>query len=72
MAKGKTDFFELWLNIMLGLLAIVAIRSIFENDNSKIISKKGKSLLSDEEKMKVINDKIIASEKHNEHREIVI
>jgi hypothetical protein len=57
---------------MLGLLAIVAIRSIFENDNSKIISKKGKSLLSDEEKMKAINDKIIASEKHNEHREIVI
>lgn len=72
MAKGKTDFFELWLNIMLGLLAIVAIRSIFENDNSKIISKKGKSLLSDEDKMKAINDKISASEKHNEHREIVI
>jgi hypothetical protein len=72
MEKGKNDFFELWLNIMLGLLAIVAIRSIFENDNSKIISKKGKSLLSDEEKMKAINDKIIASEKHNEHREIVI
>jgi hypothetical protein len=72
MAKEKTDFFQQWLNIMLGLLAIVAVRSIIENDNSKIISKKGRSLLSDEKKMKALNDKFIASEKGNDHGEIII
>ena len=70
MGKEDNDFFEVWLNIMIGVLAIVAIRSIFTNDNSKIISKKGKSILSDDEKMKDINEKILKSEEDEQHSEI--
>ena len=36
---------ETWVSILLGVLAIVALKSIFENDNSKIISKQGKNSL---------------------------
>lgn len=72
MGKEDNDFFEVWLNIMIGVLAIVAIRSIFTNDNSKIISKKGKSILSDDEKMKDINEKILKSEEDEQHSEIYI
>lgn len=72
MGKEKSDAFEIWLNIMVSLLAIMAIRSIFENDNSKIISNKGKGILSDEDKLKAINKKILESEKANDHKEIFI
>lgn len=72
MGKEKPVFFEISLKVILGLLAIVAVRSIFENDNSKIISKKGKSLLSDDQKMKDINEKILESESKNNHNEVYI
>lgn len=72
MGKEKPGFFEISLKVILGLLAIVAVRSIFENDNSKIISKKGKSLLSDDQKMKDINEKILESESKNNHNEVYI
>lgn len=64
---------ETWVGILLGVLAVVALKSIFENDNSKIISKQGKKILSDEEKMQDINDKIEESETAaNNHTEIII
>lgn len=64
---------ETWVGILLGVLAIAALKSIFENDNSKIISKQGKKILSDEEKMQDINDKIEKSETAaNNHTEIII
>lgn len=68
-----SNFVETWVGILLGVLAIVALKSIFENDNSKIISKQGKKILSDEEKMQDINDKIEKSETAaNNHTEIII
>lgn len=64
---------ETWVGLLLGVLAIVALKSIFENDNSKIISKQGKKILSDDEKMQDINDKIEESETAaNNHTEIII
>jgi hypothetical protein len=64
---------ETWVGLLLGVLAIVALKSIFENDNSKIISKQGKKILSDDEKMQDINDKIEKSETaSNNHTEIII
>jgi hypothetical protein len=64
---------ETWVSIFLGVLAIVALKSIFENDNSKIISKQGKKILYDEDKMQDINDKIEESETSaNNHTEIII
>lgn len=58
--------------IFLGVLAIVAIKSIFEDDNSKIISKKGRKLLSDDNKMRDINKKILMTESENSHKEVLI
>jgi hypothetical protein len=38
----NTDIGETWFKILFGVLAILAVKSIFENDNSKIVSKEGK------------------------------
>ena len=70
-SKNK-DITETWISILLGVLAIVALKSIFENDNSKIISKQGKKILSDDDRMQDINGKIEKSELSNNHTEIII
>ena len=73
MEKSKsTDIVETWFSIFFGVLAIVAIKSIFENDNSKIVSKEGKKILSDENMMQDINGKIEKSESSNHHRSEII
>lgn len=72
MKNKKNDTFETWASIFLAVLAILAIKSIFEDDNSKIVSKKGRKFLRDEEKMKGLNDKILESESENQHKEIFI
>lgn len=72
MNNTKNDTTETFLTILLGVLAIFMIKSIFENDSSRIVSKKGQKFLSDEEKMKEINEKITLSENKNEHQEIFV
>lgn len=72
MSKKSSDKTETFLTILLGVLAIFMIKSIFENDNSRIISKKGRKLLSDDKKMEEINKKINLSEDKNEHQEIFV
>jgi hypothetical protein len=69
---GKTDNMENWLAVLMGVFAILAIKSIFENDSSKIVSSKGRNMLSDEKKMQDINNKILESEGTNSHKEIVL
>lgn len=71
MERKKNDT-DTWLAILLGVLAIFMIKSIFENDNSKIVSKKGRKFLSDDDKMKEINQKISLSENKNEHQEVFV
>jgi hypothetical protein len=73
MTKAKIeDIIKSCLAILIGVLAIWAIKSIFENDNSKIVSKKGKRFLSDDKKMQDINEKIHDSEIQNQHHEIIV
>jgi len=72
MDSKKDDTKETWLAIILGVLAIVLVKSLFENDDSKIVSKKGQKMLSDEEKMKEVNDKISKSEEGDKHQEIFV
>jgi hypothetical protein len=72
LKKSKNDTHETWLAILMGVLAIFLVKSIFENDNSKIISKKGSRILSDEDKMNEINSKINTSEGANSHQEVLI
>ena len=63
MDSKKKDYSDSWLSIILGVLAIMAIKSIFENDDSKIVSKKGKKILQDKNKMDEINNRIKEIEK---------
>ncbi len=70
--SNNTEINETWLSIFFGVFAFVALKSIFENDNSKIISKQGTKILSDDKKMQDINLKIDKSESFNNHAEIVI
>ncbi len=72
MSNKNDDFFDGWAGIFLGVLAILAIKSIFEDDNSKIISKQGRNFLLDDEKMKDINAEILKSENNSGHNEIYI
>ena len=72
MSKKNNDTTETFLTILLGVLAISMIRSIFENDSSRIVSKKGRKFLSDDKKMEEINKKITRSEDRNEHQEIFV
>ena len=65
MTKEQNKNIENWIGILLGAVAILAIKSIFENDNSKIVSNKGRKILSDTKKMNDINQKIQESESEN-------
>lgn len=68
----KDNIVKNWFDILFGVLAIVALKSIFENDNSKIVSKHGKKILSNENKMNDINKKIDYSKSNDYHKEIII
>jgi hypothetical protein len=72
MTKEQNKNIENWIGILLGAIAILTIKSIFENDNSKIVSNKGRKILSDTKKMNDINLKIQKSESQNDHSEIYI
>lgn len=73
MKKSKSsDNLDSWFGLLVGVLALLTIKSIFENDSSKIVSQKGRSMLSDEKKMQDINKKIQESEGTNSHKEIVV
>ncbi len=72
MKKSSGDFKETFATLLMGVLAIFLIKSLFENDNSKIVSKKGFKVLSDNDKMKEINKKIISSEHSDAHQDIII
>lgn len=75
MSKNEKDNIETLLKIFLGAIAIIALKSIFENDNSKIISKKGRKMLSDADKMSEFDSKVKESEKLQEkdsHNEIYL
>ncbi len=72
MKKSSTDSKETFATIIMGVLAIFLLKSLFENDNSKIVSKKGLKILSDRDKMDEVNRKIISSEKNRTNEDIVI
>lgn len=72
MTKKENKNIENWIGILLGAIAIIAVKSIFENDNSKIVSNKGRKILSDTKKMNDINVKIQESETENDYSEIYI
>lgn len=64
-------FFQVIIGIVVAVLAIFVIKSLFEHDNSKILSKKGSQMLSDDEKMKELDRKLREMEDSKES-EIII
>lgn len=72
MSKNSNKNIENWIGVFIGTIAILAIKSIFENDNSKIVSHKGRKILSDTKKMDDLNQKISESESENNYNEIYI
>ena len=71
--ENKKDGISFFVSIVLGIGAILAIKSIFDDDDSKIISKKGRSYLSDPEKMKKVNEIIDEANNDKEtYNEIII
>lgn len=72
MKKSSTNNTETFATIVMGVLAIFLLKSLFENDNSKIVSKKGLKILSDKDKMNELNKKIISSEQSQSKEDIVI
>lgn len=74
MSKNASNYktIEGFLKVFFGLLAISAIQSVFEDDSSKIVSKKGRLVLSDNAKMKEINEEILKSEKNNSYNEVIV
>jgi hypothetical protein len=72
MGRRKNEYDgETFLQILLGLFAILAIKSLFEHDNSRILSKKGSQMLSDEAKMKELDRKLREMDS-NKEGEIII
>lgn len=72
MKKSSTNNTETFATIVMGVLAIFLLKSLFENDNSKIVSKKGLKILSDKDKMNELNKKIISSEQSQSKEDIII
>lgn len=62
---------QIIIGIVIAVLTIFVIKSLFEHDSSKILSKKGSQILSDEEKMKELDRKLRGMEISNES-EIII
>lgn len=61
MSQQQKQTIENWPALILGLLAIFSLRSLFDNDESKIVSKEGRKYLADDEKMREISEKIAQS-----------
>lgn len=72
MAEKSNSDEDTWIQLIIGVLAIFALKSIFENDRSKIVSKKGSKVLSDETKMKEINKKRLEMDGDESQKEIFI
>jgi hypothetical protein len=63
---------DTWLQILIGVIAVLALKSIFENDRSKIVSKKGQKILNDDKKMEEIHKRREKMESSGSQREILI
>ena len=69
--SSNENAFQIIIGMIIAILAIFTIKSLFEHDNSKILSKKGSQMLSDDEKMKELDRKLQEMEVSNES-EIII
>lgn len=53
----KTDIFDILLTFAMGVFAVFALKSLFDNDASKIVSERGAQILSDPEALKEVEQR---------------
>ena len=70
--KNTKDNDDTWFQLIIGVLDVFVLKSIFENDRSKIVSRKGQNILEDETKMKEIHQRKDKMESDGTQREIFI
>jgi hypothetical protein len=64
---------ENWWALVVGLLAIFALKSLFENDETQTLSKRGHQILDDDNKMKEVESKIDSQTQSKEaYQEVII
>jgi hypothetical protein len=68
--KGDTNIG--FLEVAVGILAILAIGSLFKSDSAKVVSNKGAELLDDEESMKSVDRKLLALKNKHQHSSIEV
>lgn len=71
MAKNSNNNDD-WIALIIAGLSFILLKSIFDNDNSKIVSKKGKEILKDKSKMEGLYRKIETAGSRNNNQEITI
>ena len=49
---------ETFFQVLFGIITLLVIRSLFEHDNSRILSQKGSNMLSDDKKMRELDQKL--------------
>lgn len=73
MSKKQNSSDDKWLDILLGVLAILLLKSIFENNDSKIVSKEGQNTLSDSKKMDEVEKRLKEAESEpSQNKEVII
>lgn len=74
MSTEKKLEFDDVIKFLLGLIAIFAVKALFEHDSSRVISKKGEKMLSDDKSMEDLEDKLgdIEVDAPSSHKEVYI
>ncbi len=73
MSSKEKNIILVCISTFFSVFAILlAIRSIFDDDSDKIISKKGQEILNDSDKMKDLKEKLKKSKSEDQHNEIYI
>lgn len=69
----KVKFLEVLLLVLSSIAIVMAIRSLFDNDDSRVVSGEGRDFLNDEDKMKVLRERLKQRDESDQvHGEIVI
>lgn len=68
----REDTEESLFILLIGVIGVFILKSIFQNDSSKIVSSNADTYLADEDKMRHIREVIVESEATNNSDEVVI
>lgn len=64
--KEKKHDLNFYLGVLISLFAVSVITSLFDDDNSKVVSKQGRRILNDNSKLKDLENKILDAKEKDE------